>query len=61
MLGFKAAHVWRDYLDPDGTPKDARFCRSRSGVRSVPVLHAIEGHGNPGLTGPVAVEDSVTA
>ena len=21
MLGFKAAHVWRDYLDPDGTPK----------------------------------------
>ena len=21
MLGFKAAHVWRNYLDPDGTPK----------------------------------------
>ena len=21
MLGFKAAHVWRDYLDADGTPK----------------------------------------
>ena len=23
VLGFKAVHVWRDYLNSDGTPKDA--------------------------------------